>query len=176
MFLQSAVNFAVSSELGGRPHHVVPLRDDPDESLLPHLPAALAFIQAAAESGGRVLVHCQAGRSRQGGPGGQGSGIQKCGKGWGVAESSGGVHFQATRSRWAKATGSKSVGRGRGAAPGGRPVRGLTHCLQMRHAQQVQAGGAACIKVPPAPENTLKEELAKAAARWSVGRATATAA
>jgi len=49
----------------------VPVYDDPEEDLLAHLPAALAFIRGALEGGrggsgrdGAVLVHCYAGRSR----------------------------------------------------------------------------------------------------------------
>lgn len=61
---QSAVNFEVTSDLGGRPHLHIPLRDDEGDSLLPHLPAAIAFIQEGMQGGGKVLVHCQAGRSR----------------------------------------------------------------------------------------------------------------
>ncbi|KAG1663132.1 hypothetical protein FOA52_000654 [Chlamydomonas sp. UWO 241] len=60
----SAVNFTITSELGGRPHHVCPLRDEVGESLLPHLPDAVAFIAGALDGGGKVLVHCQAGQSR----------------------------------------------------------------------------------------------------------------
>ena len=66
---QSVVNFDLTSSLSGlgsRPHLHLPLRDEEDEALLPHLPAALSFIQEALgiEGGGKVLVHCQAGKSR----------------------------------------------------------------------------------------------------------------
>lgn len=42
----------------------LPLWDDPSSDLLSLLPAALAFIDVALASGGGVLVHCSAGRSR----------------------------------------------------------------------------------------------------------------
>ena len=49
----------MTSDLGGRPHLVIPLIDDEGDPLLPRLPAALSFIQEGLASGGRVLVHCQ---------------------------------------------------------------------------------------------------------------------
>jgi dual specificity phosphatase 12 len=62
------VNFDLSSSLSGlgsRPHLHLQLRDEEDEALLPHLPSALAFIQEALDhQGGKVLIHCQAGKSR----------------------------------------------------------------------------------------------------------------
>ncbi|GAX84563.1 hypothetical protein CEUSTIGMA_g11984.t1 [Chlamydomonas eustigma] len=61
----SAVNFEVTSNLGNSKHLQIPLVDSEGDGLLPYLPTALAFIQEGMlEPGGRVLVHCQAGRSR----------------------------------------------------------------------------------------------------------------
>lgn len=42
----------------------LPLFDDPDADLLPHVEAANAFIAGARACGGAVLVHCYAGQSR----------------------------------------------------------------------------------------------------------------
>lgn len=35
-----------------------------EAEILPHFPEAVAFIETALGSGGKVLVHCAAGRSR----------------------------------------------------------------------------------------------------------------
>jgi predicted protein tyrosine phosphatase len=58
------VNFDLSVDLGGRNHLHIPLKDVEDESLLPHLPKAICFIQEALKCEGRILMHCQAGVSR----------------------------------------------------------------------------------------------------------------
>lgn len=42
----------------------LPLFDDPDADLAPHIQAAIAFISAARARGAGVLVHCYAGQSR----------------------------------------------------------------------------------------------------------------
>jgi hypothetical protein len=42
----------------------LPLFDDPDADLLPHIEASNAFITSARARGGAVLVHCYAGQSR----------------------------------------------------------------------------------------------------------------
>ena len=56
------VNFHVV--VGHCQHLQLPLHDDEEANLLQHLPAALSFIDDALSSGGRCLVHCQAGMSR----------------------------------------------------------------------------------------------------------------
>lgn len=45
-------------------YHRVPIHDDGTEELLPHLGACFAFIDAALDSKGAVLIHCLAGMSR----------------------------------------------------------------------------------------------------------------
>lgn len=47
-----------------RCYQVLPLYDDAEAELAPHLAAARAFIAEARAAGGRVLVHCFAGQSR----------------------------------------------------------------------------------------------------------------
>lgn len=43
---------------------MLPLLDKPDENIKAHFDAALEFINEARQAGGRVLVHCFAGKSR----------------------------------------------------------------------------------------------------------------
>lgn len=43
---------------------IIPVYDTEDADLLQHFPRAIAFIQGALTSGGKVLVHCAAGVSR----------------------------------------------------------------------------------------------------------------
>jgi len=42
----------------------LPLMDDEEEDLLPHLTQVITFIEKARASGGTVLIHCMKGRSR----------------------------------------------------------------------------------------------------------------
>lgn len=59
----------VGAELG--PTHIscyqylqLPVRDVPEQDIIKCFPKAFAFIDSALDSGGAVLVHCQAGVSR----------------------------------------------------------------------------------------------------------------
>eukprot|EP00299_Pterocystis_sp_00344_P009412 c3953_g1_i4.p1 GENE.c3953_g1_i4~~c3953_g1_i4.p1 ORF type:complete len:303 (+),score=52.90 c3953_g1_i4:34-942(+) len=45
-------------------HIRIPIKDDPSQNILTHIPTALSFISNATTSGAKILIHCKAGVSR----------------------------------------------------------------------------------------------------------------